>query len=230
MGGYGSGRRWSSHDTTDGYRRLDVRYMQREGLLQARSTGSLQWSSRGEITGNIDFRAEADRVVLSYKSRERGKDWESLEYAVGLERTRCNFGGTRTWFLCPALGCGRRTAILYGGRIFACRKCYRLAYLSQRQTRTDRASDRAERLLRKLGWADLLTVMDPLHRVERVCTSGPISVWRLSMRQHDMRCSSLVLWVRWSSTRHPFSLFESCSQLRLDGAQHGAKPHKKPRC
>ena len=83
-GGYGSGRRWSSHDTTDDYRRLDVRYMQRQGLLQGRSTGSLQWSSRGETTGNIDFRAEADRVVLSYRSRERGKDWESLEYAVSL--------------------------------------------------------------------------------------------------------------------------------------------------
>ena len=48
-----------------------------------------------------------------------------------------------------------------------------------------------------------------------------------------MRCSSLVLWVRWSSTRHLFSLFGSCSQVRLDGIQHGAnriRSHTDKQC
>ena len=135
--------------------------MSRNGYLQEHQSGSLHWSRRGERTGTIDFRAESDRVVLIYKCRQRDGEWESLEYPVYLERTACHYGGSRVWFHCPARGCGKRVANLYGGRIFACRKCYGLAYLSQRQSRSDRASDRAERLLKKLGWEDLCTVLDP---------------------------------------------------------------------
>ena len=49
-----------------------------------------------------------------------GKD---EHYAVRIVRTVCNLGGSRAWFICPAVGCGRRVAILYGGGIFACRHC-----------------------------------------------------------------------------------------------------------
>ena len=162
MGGYGSGRRWSSYDTTNEYLRMDVRYMQRQGFLREHAIGSLHWSSRGERVGTIGFRTEGDRLWLSYKHRKPGGEWETLDYPVNLEWTRCNFGGSRPWFLCPAMGCGRRTATLYGGRVYACRQCYHLAYLSQRQSRSDRAADRAERLLEKLGWADIATVLDPV--------------------------------------------------------------------
>lgn len=61
-------------------------------------------------------------------------------------------GGRRPWFLCPALGCGRRVAILYGGAIFACRHCYRLAYRCQRETADDRAARRADKTRARLGW------------------------------------------------------------------------------
>lgn len=49
-------------------------------------------------------------------------------------------------------GCGRRVAILYGGRIFACRNCHKLAYPSQREDDSDRAARRADRIRAKLGW------------------------------------------------------------------------------
>jgi hypothetical protein len=52
---------------------------------------------------------------------------------------RRNYGGKRPWFLCPARGCGRRVAVLYGGGIFACRHCHRLAYQSQREQPHSRA-------------------------------------------------------------------------------------------
>jgi hypothetical protein len=55
-------------------------------------------------------------------------------------------------FICPAAGCGRRVAILYGGGIFACRHCYRLAYASSREDVSDRAARRADRLRARLGW------------------------------------------------------------------------------
>ena len=67
-------------------------------------------------------------------------------------RTPCNLGGSRAWFICPAVGCGRRVAILYGGGIFACRHCYQLAYASAREDVCDRAARRADRLRARLGW------------------------------------------------------------------------------
>lgn len=60
---------------------------------------------------------------------------------VYLDWTACHLGGQRPWFLCPTRGCGRRIANLYGGAIFACRHCYRLAYPSQRETPDDRAAE-----------------------------------------------------------------------------------------
>lgn len=61
-------------------------------------------------------------------------------------------GGERHWLLCPARGCGRRVAVLYGGAIFACRHCYRLAYPPQREKPGDRAARRADRIRDKMGW------------------------------------------------------------------------------
>jgi len=70
---------------------------------------------------------------------------------VRIVRTPCNLGGSRAWFICPAVGCGRRVAILYGGSIFACRR-YRLAYASSREDAGGRATRRADRLRARLGW------------------------------------------------------------------------------
>ena len=63
-------------------------------------------------------------MTLIYRSRSGNEDWEDQNYPVWLDWTPCHFGGERPWFRCPAMGCGRRVAILYGGRIFACRHCY----------------------------------------------------------------------------------------------------------
>ncbi len=161
MGGYGSGRKWSSHDTTDDYLRIDISCMGREGLLKTGVTRSLSWKRNGQQIASIGFRTEDTRIMLMYRSRERGKDWESLEYPVYLERTPCHYGGSRSWFICPAKGCGRRTAYLYGGRIYACRQCYRLVYRSQRQTCCDRATDRAWNLLKKLNADSYMTIFEP---------------------------------------------------------------------
>jgi hypothetical protein len=61
----------------------------------------------------------------SYSGDGKCKD---EQYPVRIERTPCNLGGSRHWFICPAVGCGRRAAILYGGGNFACRRCHQLAY------------------------------------------------------------------------------------------------------
>src|ERR1700731_1852688 len=134
MGGYGSGRRYSSKDTTSAYRQIDVRCWQRQGLLEPRGFFSWKWSHDDEVIGSITARAEVGRVILTYRHRSNDQDWKNEDYPVLLEWTRCNFGGERAWFVYPARGCGRRVAILYGRGTFACRHCFQLAYDSQRET------------------------------------------------------------------------------------------------
>ena len=75
-----------------------------------------------------------------------------MDCPARLTRTPCNLGGSRPWFLCPARGCERPVAILYGGAVLACRHCHQLAYPSQNEDRTGRAMWRAERIRAKLGW------------------------------------------------------------------------------
>lgn len=154
MGGMGSGRHWhfGARNTTEDYRDIDVRWLKRRGCLKPGYSGSITWSRRGEITASIGVRAELGRVVLDYRSRDKGGAWESLRYGVQLDTTPCNMGGERHWFLCPAQGCGRRVAVLYGGGIFACRHCYGLAYPSQRENTGDRAARKADRIRERLGW------------------------------------------------------------------------------
>lgn len=154
MGGIVSGRRWhySANDTTNDYRALDVRRWLRDGLLTPGRAFGWQWSRDGEEVACIQVRVETGRVLLIYRHRSGGGEWKDENYPVWLDWTPCNLGGQRPWFRCPARGCGRRVAILYGGGIFACRLCYRLAYPSQRETWDDRAARRADRIRAQLGW------------------------------------------------------------------------------
>jgi len=154
MGGPSSGNRWhyGAKSTTDDYRTLDVRRWAREGMLEPGHWGWWQWTRDGEIVASIQARAEEGRVILIYRHRSGGEEWKDEEYPVRIVRTRCNLGGSRAWFICPAVGCGRRVAILYGGGIFACRSCHRLAYASSREDAGGRATRRADRLRERLGW------------------------------------------------------------------------------
>lgn len=154
MGGTGSGRQcdFAAKDTTDAYRSVDVRRWKRDGLLTPHRTFNWQWSRDGKVVASIWVRAESGRVILTYRHRSGNDDWKDHRYPVYLDWTTCNFGSQRPWFLCPARGCGRRVAILYGGAIFACRHCHQLAYPSQRESWDDRAARRADRIRDKLGW------------------------------------------------------------------------------
>lgn len=103
--------------------------------------------------------AYRDRVILSYSHRSRlGGEWEDVEEPVSLERTACNFGGERPWFICPGVACGRRVAVLYGlGKYFLCRHCYDLSYSSQRRDKKDRALRRAQKIRIRLGGSVAMT-------------------------------------------------------------------------
>jgi hypothetical protein len=153
MGGIGSGSwHYGAMDATDDYLAVDVRRWQRDGLLTPDRAFGLQWTCNGETMASIHVVTEADRVILNYRHRSGGGEWKDERYPVRLAWTPCHYGRARAWFVCPAVGCGRRVAILYGGGIFACRHCYRLAYASQREGADDRALRRADTIRRRLGW------------------------------------------------------------------------------
>ena len=148
MGGFGSGRR-GGRETTADYRRLDVRELHRAGVLIPGWRGGWCWYRHGEKRAEINIEVRELSMVLRY-SATSGGERKSYDYAVGLVRTGCTFGGARPWFLCPC--CGRRVAILYGGAMFACRHCRRLAYESQRESDNDRTIRRADAIRERLGW------------------------------------------------------------------------------
>jgi len=153
MGGRGSGRGYQGgKGTTGDMQALDVRRLNRDGMLIAGKVFGWHWTCNGREVASINIRVHDDKLVLSYRTRSHGGEWKPMDYPVYLDWTGCNLGGRRVWFRCPAKGCGRRVAVLYGGSIFACRHCHELAYDSQRETADDRAMRRAETIRRRLGW------------------------------------------------------------------------------
>lgn len=154
MGGLGSGRYgFGGRATVEDYRGLDVRRLKRSGALAVPGlvTG-WQWSRAGETISSIKMEARHNALRLFYRTRAWGEDWQDMDYLVQLDRTPCHLGGERLWFLCPARGCGRRVAKLYGGAVYACRSCHGLAYSSQKEDRHSRALRRAEAARVRLGW------------------------------------------------------------------------------
>ena len=151
MGGFNSGKHGGKRTTAD-MRALDIRKLQREGLLTPGRLFGWNWTRGGETVASINLAVGLGGVTLNYRNRPTGGQWQDMSYPVQVTYTACHHGGRRAWWLCPAVGCGRRVALLYGGAVFACRHCQRLAYPSQREAPYDRAFRRADKLRDRLGW------------------------------------------------------------------------------
>jgi len=154
VGGYFS-TRWNLEyvrTPTDPLLALDVRWLERMGALAPGAVFRPRWTCRGEPSGWIVTIRDPlhESLILDYKIRAPGKDWEPVREAIGLGTTTCHYGGERTWFLCP--GCRSRRAVLFalGGR-FRCRACHGLAYSSTREDAADRSHRRLVVLMSKLG-------------------------------------------------------------------------------
>lgn len=139
MGGLGSGTYYRGNNKTylEEVRRIDLNFMKKKGMLRPGNRGTLTWFCGGEQAGLINYRTEYAQLVLNYRYREYGEEWTPYEEHVLFDRTPCNYGGERLWFLCPH--CNRRVGILVGeGVRFLCRHCYGLPYSSQGETPYDR--------------------------------------------------------------------------------------------
>lgn len=154
MGEYRSGRR-GSKSTTNDMHALDLRKIQRAGLLAPGRPFGWQWPRRGNVIASINLHADYDaplsKLTLDYRTRSRGGEWKDINYLVYISWTGCHYGGQRVWWLCPAVGCRRRVAVLYGGKVCACRYCHKPAYQTQREQARDRAGARADTNRKRLG-------------------------------------------------------------------------------
>lgn len=149
------GHNWKGGGTVEGTRSLSVMKLARAGLLAGRCLSGWRWTHESKTTASMQIESGRDALTLRYRSRAGGGDWQSVTQRVPIRWDPCRFGGERPWFVCDVLAngvhCGRRVAKLYGGgRLFACRHCYRLGYRVQRGAPMDRAHGNLARLLRKL--------------------------------------------------------------------------------
>ena len=161
MGGIGSGRhiQFSTRPYTSDYLDLDIRLMNQLGWLDNPKHQNLSWKKNGREIGSVQFLVwtrvqfpyEKANIRLKYKSRENAGEWQTLDYLIELETTKCNFGGVRYWFKCPE--CDKKVCVLYGGTIFKCRACHGLVHKSRNESTLDQALRRLDKEKDKL-WPD----------------------------------------------------------------------------
>ncbi len=162
MGGVGSGRHyyWNKRDYIEDYLDIDIRTINQRGWLNYSGSRKITWSRGGEPIGNLDYRIvnddqfpyEKNEMILTYKSREYGGEWEDIITRIEMTTTDCNFGGKRYWFFCPK--CSQRVCILYGGKHFKCRKCHDLVHRSRNESALDQVSGRLQKEKDKV-WPEL---------------------------------------------------------------------------
>lgn len=148
MGGYGSGRQRERNLITD-FRFINVRWMNKQGLLKGRSIKTLNWSCNGKPWGRMEVLAEDDCIHLIYKESRNDGPWEDKNIVINLLKTPCRYGGYQYWFECPV--CRRSVCSLYLVDTWRCRHCGHLAYPSENEDELERLRSKALKLKGKLG-------------------------------------------------------------------------------
>jgi hypothetical protein len=169
---------------------FDVRQIARRGLLRA-GAFSWHWSSDGEQVGSVAVRVadDAQRVILTYQWTPYNGEPRHVECSLWIERTPCNYGGGRPWFLCPS--CGRRCAIVYfgapGGR-YACRHCVRVGYHSQCEDETGQLWLKQRKIERRLagGAGDWNGWQKPKGMHQQTFDRLRGQIWELEIRRDEL--------------------------------------------
>jgi hypothetical protein len=166
MGGLGSGCPFGSRfRTVESSYGLDLASVRQAGYLQvgAKACGGWKWWTDDDpeptctVGLEFDLRESSDpRYRIHYRSTwiETGK-YEDVDIQGELYRTDPPYGGARYWFSCPLCWGQRRVLYLAAGDVrFACRRCHRLRYRSQREREMDRLLRKARKRYRRAGSKD----------------------------------------------------------------------------
>lgn len=149
MGASGSGTRSHSKLTVEQTRRLDIRYLNRAGLLHSGRIHYITWVAYASCSDSVFFRIHDQHLSYCFVTVQNGQPTSSSRNELKLLYTPCNYGGYRYWFKCPK--CDRRVAVLHAqGDCFYCRKCLNLAYQSQRSSYRDRCLTRRHKIGQKI--------------------------------------------------------------------------------
>lgn len=152
MGGLGSGKwiRANSKKTVESQNQLDIRWLRKQGYLKTGISGKLSWIFENETAGAIEYFVKSDRIILLYNYYKKSGVKETVEQHLLLSETRCNYGGSRFFFICPC--CLRKADLLYGAdKYFLCRRCYKLTYSSQQENVKKRMMRKARELRSQVG-------------------------------------------------------------------------------
>ena len=153
MGGFGSGN-WQRprKGHVEECPHIDIRQWYREFPMFPSLTFRLTLSTNGSAARDINVYPWFKHVVITHINQSANAIKSTAEEIIAIDFTGCHYGGERPWFVCPALPCGKRAAILYhGAEGFRCRRCADLAYPSQCENRALRAMRKARKLRLKLG-------------------------------------------------------------------------------
>ncbi len=148
MGGYGSGRQRERNLITD-FRFINVRWMNKQGLLKGKGINALNWSCNGRPWGKMEVLVDEDSIRLIYKESRNDGPWEDKNISIKLLKTPCQFGGYQYWFECPV--CRRRVCTVYLSDVWCCRHCGHLAYPSENEDELERLRSKVYKLKEKLG-------------------------------------------------------------------------------
>ena len=132
-------------------RAMDSRVMQKQGIFE-NGTGSYNWwdAESKEIRSSIGYSYQDQLMTLTYQC-----NGESYHYAIHIDQTACNYGGTRSWFICPSPQCKKRVAKLYLSKsgCFTCRHCNNANYAIQQMSNKNKPLHHMHKMRDKLGWS-----------------------------------------------------------------------------
>ena len=145
-------------DYVERHVKIDIRKLQRRGVLVPGVSATMEWTRGGEPWASIGCKVGTGEIILHYYCQVNAQEWEKVTQAIPLRYTDCAYGGKRPWFLCR---CTRRVAILYAaGKLFLCRKCYRLIHRSVNESKTNRAYRKMLKIRKRLGYDN--NIMEPM--------------------------------------------------------------------
>ncbi|MBL1430685.1 MAG: hypothetical protein COA60_004100 [Robiginitomaculum sp.] len=125
--------------------RLSITDLHRSGVLSSDTPHSITIQYFGKPIGVMKLHACPNFLSVDYPNAIQSK---AKPQHIILTRTKCNYGGFRTWFKCP--DCKKKIAVLYWQNYFKCRKCTKLHYASQYKSEWDRLCVKAKKIRRDL--------------------------------------------------------------------------------
>lgn len=153
MGGHGShGHRTypNAKLTTDRYHVLNICEWVRRGLLDNSEPFNFDWLVNDKVVATSRVKIDGCYLYVTPIYHVGDSVFDPEPQRIELWYHPVNFGGHRTFLLCP--GCQQRRTQLFGAHKFICRECLQLVYRSRRQNVNDLDYCRHAKACAKLGW------------------------------------------------------------------------------